>query len=106
MDNLDPHFTILLEDFVRLCPGDAAIEQEDWAGLYEICLFMHEQTIPHTASSLREYLLKHGCSPRKATFVAHQVGHFLHILTLRDQRNPSSAKPRANRGHGASEEAV
>jgi hypothetical protein len=106
MDNRDPHLAILLEDFVRLCPGDAPLEQEDWAGLYEICWFIHEEAIPCTASSLREYLLEHGCSPRKATFVGHQVGHFLHILTLRDQRTPSSAKLRGEAGNGAREETL
>ena len=106
MDNLDPHLTILLEDFVRLCPGDAPLEEEDWTGLYEICLFVHEQAIPCTPSSLREYLLEHGCSARKATYLGHQFGHFFHILTLRDRRNPSSAKPRAKRENVANEEAV
>lgn len=58
MTTVDPHLTILLDDFVRLCPGDAPLEEEDWTGLYEICLFLHDQAIPYTASSLRGYLLE------------------------------------------------
>ena len=107
MDDLDPHLTILLKDFVRLCPGGAPLEEEDWAGLYELCVFVHEQAIPCTASSFTEYLLQHDCSARKATFLGHQVGHFLHLLRLRDQRsNLSSATPLAQRGNGASKEAL
>jgi hypothetical protein len=106
MDNLDPHLAILLEDFVRLCPGDAPLEEVDWTGLYEICLFIHDQTIPCTPSSLREYLLGQGCSERKATILGYQAGHFLHILRLHDQRKSSSAKPRASIGDGAGGKAV
>ena len=106
MDHLDPHLAILLEDFVRLCLGDAPLEEADWTGLYEISLFVHEQAIPCTPPALLEYLLEHGCSARKATYLGHQFGHFFHLLKLRDQRNPSSAKPRAKSGNGASEEAV
>ena len=107
MDDLDPHLTILLKDFVRLCPGRAPLEEEDWAGLYELCVFVHEQAIPCTASSFTEYLLQHDCSARKATFLGHQVGHFLHLLRLHDQRsNPSSATSRAQGGNGASEDAI
>ena len=34
------------------------------------------------------------------------AGHFLHLLRLRDQRNPSSVTPSAQRGNGASEDAL
>jgi len=86
VNDLDPHLKILLEDFVRLCPEDAPLEQDDWSGLYEICLFVHEQNIACTASTIQEYLVEQGCPARKATFLSHQYGHFLHILKLRDQR--------------------
>jgi hypothetical protein len=86
MDNLDPHLTILLDDFVRLSPGEAPLEDEDWTGLYEICLFIHEQAIPCTGSSFRDYLFHHGCSARKATFLGQQARHFANILKLRDRR--------------------
>ena len=104
MDDLDPHLKILLADFVRLCPEDAPLEQDDWTGLYEICLFIHEQDILCPASSIREYLLQQGCSPRKATFVGHRFGHFIHILKLHDQRKQSSIKPLGKSGNGAREE--
>jgi hypothetical protein len=106
MDDLDPHLTILLTDFVRLCPGDAPLEEEDWAGLYELCLFVHEQAIPCTASSFREYLLQHGCSARKATFLGQQFGHFSNILSLRDQRRSPSPTLHGKTGSGASENAL
>ena len=106
MDDLDPHLTILLQDFVRLCPGEAPLEEEDWTGLYEICLFVHEQAIPCMASSFMEYLLEHGCSTRKARFLGQQFGHFSNLLSLRDQRKPPSPTPREKRGNGASEGAL
>ena len=92
MDQVDPHLEILLQEFVRLCPEDAPLEQDHWAWLYEICLFVHEQDIVCPALAIRQYFVQHGCSQRKATFLSHQYGHFLQILTLRDQRKPSSAK--------------
>ena len=106
MDDRDPHLTILLKDFMRLSPGDAPLEEEDWAGLYELCLFVHEQAIPCTASSFREYLFQHGCSARKATFLGQQFGHFSNILSLRDQRKPPSPPLHGKTGSGASEKAV
>ncbi len=106
MDPLDPHLKILLEDLVRLCPEDAPLEQDDWSGLFEICLFVHEQEITCPASTIREYLVEQGCSARKATVLSHQFGHFLHILKLRDQRKLSSTKPLGKAGNGAREEGL
>jgi hypothetical protein len=106
MDDLDPHLKILLNDFARLCPEDAPLEQDDWTGLYEISLFVHEQAIRCPASSIGEYLIQQGCSPSKAIFVGHQYGHFLHILKLRDQRTPLSAEPRGEDGNGGRKEVL
>ena len=92
MDHLDPHLEILLHEFVRLCPEDAALEQDNWTGLYEICLFVHELEVMPPAWTIRDYLVTHGCSLRKATFVSHQYGHFLHLLKLRDQRKNAPPK--------------
>ena len=92
MDHLDPHLEILLHEFVRLCPEDAALEQDNWTGLYEICLFVHELEVMPPAWTIRDYLVTHGCSLRKATFVSHQYGHFLHLLKLRDQRKTAPPK--------------
>ena len=92
MDHLDPHLEILLHEFVRLCPEDAALEQDNWTGLYEICLFVHELEVMPPAWTIRDYLVTHGCSLRKATFVSHQYGHFLHLLKLRDQRKHAPPK--------------
>ncbi len=103
MDDLDPHLTILLQDFVRLCPEDAPLEPDDWTGLYEISLFVHEQGIRCTASMIRDYLIRHGCSLRKATFLSHQYGHFLHLLKLRDERTTPAAKSVDDAGNGPRE---
>ena len=65
MDDLDPPLKILLKDFVRLCPEAAPLEHDDSAGLYEICLFVHEQKIICSASTIEAYLVEKGCSPRR-----------------------------------------
>jgi hypothetical protein len=85
MDHLDPHLEILLHEFTRVCP-ESALKQEDWAGLYEICLYAHEQDVAPPASSIKDYLITHRCSLQKATFLSHQYGHLINILKLRDQR--------------------
>ena len=103
MDDLDHPLKILLKDFVRLCPEDAPLEQDDWAGLYEICLFVHEQKITCPASTIRTYLVEQGCSERKAIFLSRQYGHFLQLLTLRDQRTSSPTQPLGTGGDGARE---
>ena len=92
MDELDPHLKILLADFGRLCPDDAPLEQDHWNGLYEITLFVHEQGIRCPASMMREYMIHHGCSPRKAAYLSHQYGQFLHILRLRDERTHAAGR--------------
>ena len=106
MEQVDPHLEILLEEFVRVCPEDAPLEQDHWKGLYEICLFVHEQELMPPAWTIRDYFVTHGCSLRKATFLSHQYGHFLNILKLRDQRRPSSTDPLGRAGYGAREEVL
>jgi hypothetical protein len=105
MDDLDPHLNILLKDFIRLCPDDAPLEQDDWTGLYEICLFVHTQGIQCTASAIGEFLLRHGCSSRKTTFVSHQYRHFLNILRLHDERTHSPTMHLNEAGDGPREAA-
>ena len=100
MDHINPHLEILLQEFVRLCPEDAALEQDHWTGLYEICLFVHEQEVMPPVWTIRDYFVTHGCSLRKATFLSHQYGHFLHILKLKDQRKQASAAPLDEAGSG------
>jgi len=92
MDHLDPHLEVLLHEFVRLCPEDAPLEQDHWRGLYEICLFVHEQEVMPPAWTIRDYLVTNGCSLRKATLLSHQYGHLLNILKLRDERKNAPPK--------------
>ena len=86
MNDLDPHLEILMQDFVRLCPDDAPLEQDDWAGLQEICGFIHKQDIQCTAATFGEYLLHQGVSPHKATVITAQYDRCLQQLTAGDQR--------------------
>jgi hypothetical protein len=70
MEQIDPHLEILLQEFVRLSPEDAPLEQDTWTGLYEICLFAYEQEMMPPAWTIRDYFVTHGCSLRKATFLS------------------------------------
>ncbi len=87
---MDHAFEILLHEFARVCP-ESAPQQDDWRGLYEICLYAHEQDVAPLAWTIRDYLVTHGCSLQKATFWSHQYGHLLTILNMRDQRKKESA---------------
>ena len=90
MDQLDPHLEILLHEFTRVCP-EGALQQNGWRGLYEICLYAYGQDVAPSPRAIRDYLMTHGCSLQKATFLSHQYGHFIKILRLRDQRKNESA---------------
>jgi hypothetical protein len=89
MDQLDPHLEILLQEFTRVCP-ETGLKQEDWRGLYEICLFAQEHDVAPTDRTIRDYLVSHGCSLQKATFLSNQYGHLINILKLRDERKNGS----------------
>ncbi len=83
MEQVDAHLKILLQDFVRLCPEDTPLEGDDWAGLHEICVFIHEQEIQCAPSTFRDFLIQHGCSENKATAVSQYYSHYLHQLKVR-----------------------
>ena len=89
MNQLDPHLEILLQEFMRVCP-ETGLKQDDWRGLYEICLFAQEHDVAPPARTLREYLCRHGCSLQKATFLSNQYGHLINILKLKDERKNGS----------------
>ena len=93
MDDLDPHLAILLRDFVRLCPENAPLEPDDWTGLYEMCVFIHEHSIPFAPSSFWEFLIQHGCSANKATAMSQQYSQCLHELKLTDDGPQASVPP-------------
>ncbi len=92
MDPLDAHLEILLQEFTRAC-SDTALQQEDWRGLYEICLYAHDQDVAPPVSSIRDYLVTRSCSLQKAAFSSQQYGHLINILTLRDQRQTQPLSP-------------
>ena len=92
MNPIDPHLEILLQDSVRLCPEDVPLKPDDWTGLQEISVFVHEQGIECAASTLRDYLLEHGCSAGKATAVSQHYPQRLHLLKMRSD-GPQGASP-------------
>ena len=88
---MDPYLEILLHEFRRVCP-EAPLKQDDWKGLYEICLYAHARDVAPPASTFRDYLVTQGCSLQKASFLSHHYGHLINILKLWDQRKNESPR--------------
>jgi hypothetical protein len=94
MDQIDPHLEILLQEFVRLCPEDIPLEPDNWTGLHEICVFIHEHAIQCSASTFRDVLIHHGCSEHKATAVSRHYRQCLHQLKGGDHGPQASVQQR------------
>jgi hypothetical protein len=82
MDKTVEHMLIGLAD---ICPRLTA-GAEDWQRLYELTLYAHRNGLKIHHRTIRDYLVKHGCSVQKATWLGTQFRYFTELLTLYEQQ--------------------
>ena len=93
MANLDPHLAILLQDFVRVCSEGTTPSHDHGAALNEIALFVHDERLHCAGSDIREYLLQHGYSGNRVTFLCEQYDRMLQALHRHDRWSETPAAP-------------
>ena len=76
----------LLHDFARACLR-GSFDQEDWQHLYRFSLDVHRRGLKTHPRAIRDYLVKHGCSLQKASWLSAQYQHFMDLLTLYDVKS-------------------
>ena len=82
----------LLHDFAKACPR-LSLDQDAWQRLYRFTLDVHRRGLNTHPRAIRDYLVKHGCSLQKASWVSGQYQHFTELLTLYDQQPASPTTP-------------
>jgi len=76
--------TRLLRTFAEAC-ATRTLEAEDWARLYELTLHIHRRNLKTPHRTIRDHLIHHGWSLRKATWLSIEYRHFSELLALYDQ---------------------
>jgi hypothetical protein len=82
----------LLHDFARACPR-VSFDEDAWQHLYRFTLDNHRRALSIDKRTVRDYLVKHGCSLQKASWVCSHYQHFTELLTLYDQQPASPTTP-------------
>jgi hypothetical protein len=78
----------LLKHFAEACPT-ASLSSDDWRRLYRFTLDIHRRRLHTHHRTVRDYLLTHGCSPQKASWLSAQYHHFMELLALYDRQMTS-----------------
>ena len=85
---MDQAAETLLKHFVQVC-HNVTLSPEDWRRLYRFTLDNHRRSLNTDHRTVREYLVKQGCSLQKASWLSAQYQHFTELLTLYDQQRAS-----------------
>jgi len=88
---MDEKATQLLQAFVEACPR-RFLRSDDWERLYAFTLYVHGQRLGPAVKTVRDYLMAHGCSLQKASWVSAEYKHFAELLTLYDQHKVSRVR--------------
>ena len=83
----------LLHDFAKVACSRVSLKEDDWQRLYCFTLDVHRRGLNTHPRAIRDYLVKHGCSLQKASWVSGHYQHFTELLTLYDQQPASPTTP-------------
>ncbi len=75
----------LLHDFAKRGP-QSPTDQDAWQQLYAFTLDVHRRGVKMKSRMVREYLISHGCSLQKASWLSGQYQHFMELLSLYDHQ--------------------
>ena len=78
----------MLTGLANACPR-ITIHAEDWERLYQFMLYVHQCGLNTEHRAIRDYLIQHGCSMQKATWLSGQYRHFTKLLSLYDRQKAS-----------------
>ena len=73
----------LLHDFAK-ASSRLSLDQDAWQRLYRFTLDVHRRGLNTHPRAIRDYLVKHGCSLQKASWVSGQYLRFAELLALYD----------------------
>jgi hypothetical protein len=78
----------LLKHFAQVC-SNVTLSPDDWRYLYRFTLDNHRRGLNTDQRAVRDYLLEHGCSLQKASWLGAQYQHFIKLLSLYDREKSS-----------------
>jgi len=78
----------MLMAFASAC-ARPTIQDSDWEQLYRFTLYIHQRGFNTEHGTIRDHLIKRGCSIQKASWLSAQYRHFATLLSLYDQAQRS-----------------
>ena len=78
----------LLKQFAQTC-HNVTLCPDDWRHLYHFTLDNHRRGLNTDQRTVRDYLLKHGCSLQKSSWLGAQYQRFITLLSLYDHEKTS-----------------
>jgi hypothetical protein len=80
---MDEAAKYLLNQFAQVCLNPMLCP-EDWQRLYRFTIDNHRRGLSIDQRTVRDYLVKHGCSLQKSSWLSAQYHHFSQLLSLYD----------------------
>jgi len=68
-----------------------SLEQDDWQRLYRFTLDVHRRRLNTHPRAIRDYLVNHGCSRQKASWVSGHNLRFAELLGFYDRQRGSAS---------------
>ena len=81
---MDPRIAPLLGDLLTACQKHI-FEPTDWEKVSLLAVLLHMSPYHPEIFMVRQYLLRNGCSDRRATLICRQIEHSWAALRLYDE---------------------